>query len=265
MNLVLFHQYDFLTAWHLTDIGNLQSISTHGLMSRAATERLGIAVHEVGWKPIADQRSEWADYVLSFVTPHNKFTFGRIEYHHIQNKQSLGLALIEIDLMRVFDLHGGEALISNGLLSKKSMPKVVADIEHFEDTLDWHAMLDRSAIKTEDILFSRGAEILFPQTISASCIRSIWFPGAEHISMKLREIFGCNLENGERFFKNVGPLTSPARHNFTIKKRIGPTRIRHKTFGVGQIESQLGQRAVVNFEKTGMQLVRFGDYEWLDD
>ena len=265
MNLELLRKYNFVTAWHLTDIGNLPSIVEHGLLARNVVTNQGIHANEVGSTEIVKTRKEWSDYALTFVTPYNKFIFNRPYWHHQQHPNSPGLCLLELDLILAVDLAEQEVKISSGLLSKTTFKPEVGPIDKFEDILDWHALLDKNEQKTESVLFARGAEVLFPNLISASCIRRVWIPGQSE-THKFNELqTGLQAELGESLFKKSVLLPSPALHNFQKRRKSGPTLIFHKKFGRGEIVSQLGLRAVVEFEKFGTQLIRFSDYDWPDE
>lgn len=257
-----FESFDFVTAWHLTDVNNIESIADLGLFSRAHLQETSTPVFEVGWDEIIHQRTEWMRYVLTFVTPYNPFTYGRIDWHQVYHPDSRGLCLIEIDLRAALTSSLGVTLVSSGNLAKTRITPNVESVENFLNVLDWHSMLDRNVEKSEQVNFARSAEILFPESIPPTAIRSIWVPGSLHEQIWKNPRIKFPVHVGDNLFLRKQPLPSPARHNFTRVKKLGPTEIIHEEYGHGFLIGQLGSRAIADFDNSGKRLIRFGSYDW---
>jgi len=260
MSSDLLEKYDFLTVWHLTDIANLESIFTHGLLSRVAVTNQGLKFQEVGWEKIVKSRENWANHVLTFVSPNNNFVAGRLDRHLDQHPGAQGLCLLEIDLVQALNSTGAEVKISNGLISKFSFSPMVGPFSHFEKILNWHALLDKRLSSSEpNVQFARGAEVLFPKPVPVSCIRKIWCPD-ENLRLRvlnLRLSVECTL--GQHLFSQTKSDFSGGVQNFKFNIKSELSRIFHSVYGEGYIIGILGGRAVVDFENAGLQLSRFRD------
>lgn len=258
MNSELFRKYDFVTTWHLTDIANLPSIFKHGLMSRAAVINQGFKFQEVGWDKIVKTRENWTDNVLTFVTPKNNFVAGRLDKHLEQQPGAQGLCLLEIDLVQALDRIGVDAKISNGLISKFSFSPTVSTISNFEDILDWHALMDYRLSSTDShVQFARGAEVLFSDSLPASCIRGIWFPDDKTRVKFLKLNLPVESFVSGDLFSSVPSSFPTGVQNFKFHEKGESSRIFHALHGDGDIIGLLGGRAVVDFDKSGLHLIQF--------
>jgi hypothetical protein len=261
-----FTNFGFKTVWHMTDIDNLQSIALNGLMSRNMLEKIGIQFEKVGAEHIVNTRADFKKYALTFVTPHNKFIRGRFDYHFTYHPNSNGLALIEIDLRDAYDTRRGGCYITDGNLAAKRTEIQIGPLTDFVKILNWHSILDRHESGSAYKEIHEQAEVLFSRMIDKPAIRRFWVGSPEDASriQSLETHVPIEVANGFFESKGVSSLPWPAEHNFANIKRLPPTPIMNKKFGRGTLVCNLGGYCVANYEKQGLQLIRFGDYDWLD-
>lgn len=259
----MFAEFGFVTVWHLTDVGNLKSILEHGLLARKDLEYKKLNFEPVGMAKIVASRPERTqDMVLTFVIPYNAFIRGRVRYHKPYHPNSRGLALLEIDLQSSILGREDSCFISNGNLAKQKIETKIGKLNDFVNMLNWNAMLDRYQ-ENEHHTFGAQAEVLIPSPISPSSIRRVWVENQTSVDFLESNEIAIPVFAAEEFFANQVRIPAPAIHNFQTFKMLSPTKITHPQFGQGILVCNLGGRCVAKFEAFGLQLIRFGTYDWL--
>lgn len=257
--------FDFVTAWHLTDVANVPSILDKGILSRHKVAEIGIQFSKVGWDKIVETRPEdIQNFVLCFVTPYNPFVLRALQRKNWYNKESKGLALLEIDLKTITGDDPNRYFVSNGNFAKKNLIVVRSALGNFLEILNWHSMLDTEKRFDENSDFHLQAEIHVPERISQFAIRNIWVD-SQHSANNLNGIpQRFPVRTAENFFASGTPLPSPARENFKQITPLPATQINHPVFGTGFLVGKLGSRCVAHFQEFGTQLINFGAYDWID-
>jgi hypothetical protein len=258
MGIEILKKWRLVTAWHMTDVDNLNSILEQGLLSIEQVRRKGISLTEVGWDQIRNTRPESSkDKVLAFVNPYNSFTRNRPYYHKKYHPNTRGLCLIEIDLLEAVEGRAGELLISNGILSKRKLPIKMDGIEDIASILNFHVMLDRSFEHNELNDFAAHSELLLPSPIDQNVFRRVWFPDKKLEAEFADSILAGRIKCAEDYFSSGSPLPSPAVENFDNFCKLHPMRIQHSEFGIGEIIGFLGDGFVARFVNNGIH--------WIDE
>ncbi len=206
----------FVTAWHLTDIGNLESIAQHGLLSRADVSRKEISHIKVGWEGIVHTRPTVSqDYVLSFVKPQNEFVYGRRDNHHSLHKDAQGLCLLELDLESAIRENWHLALVSSGNLAKRKFPAQIGHLFQFEEILNLHVFLGEKFELNEMNANSLMAEVLLPSPVKVDSIRNIWVKDAESEKKILAVLSDAPVVVLPELFNRGFKFSSQAIENFS--------------------------------------------------
>lgn len=252
----MFDEAGLFTAWHLTDIDNLESIAKHGLLSMDGVKAAGIKLHEVGWSGIRATR-DTAAKVLTFVQPYNRFIQGRFDWHLHQHPTSKGLCLLEIDLRVALTGRLDAAEITSGNIATTSAHVRRGPLDKFRGVLEWEPLLASMSLRIRAISSSTAdqqktagqAEILLPEPIPPTAIRRVWISparqawvdttGLRHFPRQLVEGFSPT---------KPGSIPSPAIHNFEVDWLPEPVRCEIEPWGLGHLYGHIG---------TSLQLCRF--------
>ena len=236
------------TAWHLTDIANLQTIATEGLLSMETVRQRKLPVQEVGWDGIRNRRAT-GHQVLTFVQPYNIFVRGRIERHQSLHPNGIGLCLLEIDLAAATVGREDHAEITSGNSAKRRLPVSRGPLSRFVDVLDWGpllascdsrmATLDESSSEERD--HAGQSEILLPSPVPASAIRRVWIgeESKKHVLTSGLRKFQSPV--AQRFFHMRGRLPALAEENFRIDWFNAATPVTHRNLGPGQALGSIGK------------------------
>jgi hypothetical protein len=250
-----------VTAWHITDIDNLESISKNGLLSRADIEKRQLPFRQVGWESIVESRPVGKENVLSFVTPYNGFAYGRHENHLRYHPNSRGLCLLEIDLDTAIGWRMTKTLISSGNIAKTRIPARIENIAKFEEVLIWNAFLNPQPDSSEVTQNALMSEILLPAPVPIRAIRCIWVENQTIAGLIKQKLPSAPIRLCDGLFQPGFKLGGAAFENFAERLTYPPYRVRHPKLGEGKVIGSLGrgQRAIAVFDGKH-HVISFGSY-----
>lgn len=163
--------------FHMTDVGNLESILQHGLLCTNEKERLGIAHHSIANQSIQERRSEMAvpcgqgrmvhDYVPFYFCSRNPMLLGVINSKNQDQSRIIYLCF------RIEKLESLHAVFTNASANTIETPEFYDNVDQLSN-LDWDAISNQSwGCPDETYRHKKMAEVLVWNRVSISEIDAI--------------------------------------------------------------------------------------------